>query len=168
VRAYAEKQGIVVPAGQAEAALAWEEPVRDTSIGRVAARRILDSGGRVSCCWSSKALNPSMLDIDHCLPWTLWPCGDLWNLLPSDRRINQHQKRDRLPSASRMQEARDRIIGWWSDAWLGDRALAERFRREVVAALPVQNADDPVDVFDGLSWRRLRLRQDQQAPEWSR
>ncbi|OYU34826.1 MAG: methyltransferase type 11 [Novosphingobium sp. PASSN1] len=167
IRAYAERQGIVVPAGQAEVALAWEEPVRDTAIGRTVALQILDRGGRLSCCWSNKELKPAVLDIDHCLPWTLWPCSDLWNLLPSDRRVNQHQKRDRIPSAARMQDARGRIIGWWSDAWLGDRALAERFCREVGAALPVQNADDLEDVFDGVSWRRLRLRQDQQAPEWS-
>jgi tripartite-type tricarboxylate transporter receptor subunit TctC len=34
------------------------------------------------------------LDIDHCLPWSAWPCGDLWNLLPASPRVNQHLKRD--------------------------------------------------------------------------
>lgn len=166
MRAYAEKQGELIPVGQGEAALTWEEPVRDTAVGRLAAAKIFERGGRIVCCWSDKKLDPGALDIDHCLPWTLWPCSDLWNLVPSDRRINQHLKRDRIPSFARLQDAKERIIGWWHDAWLGDQALAARFSREVGAALPVQNAHDPEEIYDGLRWRRLRLRQDQQAPEW--
>jgi len=57
-----------------------------------------------------------MLDIDHCLPWSAWPCGDLWNLLPASPRVNQHLKRDRLPSASALAGARENIIAWWENA----------------------------------------------------
>jgi hypothetical protein len=91
----------------------------------------------------------------------------LWNLLPSDRRVNQHQKRDRLPSFQTMAEARPRILAWWQHAWLDDAALGPRFAREVIAALPVDDVASLDDVYSALEWRRLRLRQDQQIPEWT-
>lgn len=166
MKGYAERMGMVLQVGQAEAALAWEEPLRDTTVGRAAARRILESGAAVQCCWSGKPLGETQLDIDHCLPWAAWPCGDLWNLLPVDRRVNQHQKRDRLPSAERLASASLRIAAWWQSAWFADGPLQVRFMREVVAALPVRDPSNLAEVFDGLGWRRLRLRQDQQIPEW--
>lgn len=166
MKGYAERMGMVLPLGQAEAVLSWEEPTRDTTLGRAAARRVFDSHGNVICCWSGKALTTKQLDIDHCLPWAAWPCGDLWNLLPADRRINQHQKRDKLPSAERLSAAQPRITAWWETAWLSEEPLRRRFEREVAAALPVQDPSSLNEVFDGLAWRRLRLRQDQQIPEW--
>nr|AAQ87449.1 Hypothetical protein RNGR00324 [Sinorhizobium fredii NGR234] len=47
------------------------------------------------------------------------------------------------------------------------RALQLRFEREIVAALPVGTGASTEDVFAALEWRRLRLRQDQQVPEWA-
>jgi hypothetical protein len=109
----------------------------------------------------------SRLDIDHCLPWTAWPCGDLWNLMPSDRRVNQDQKRHRLPSAAALLGARNRILDWWEKAWFSDPALRDRFSREAAAALPVADLTNLEEVFASVEWRRLRLRQDQQIPEWN-
>jgi HNH endonuclease len=106
------------------------------------------------------------VDIDHCLPWSAWPCGDLWNLLPASPRVNRHLKRDRLPSASALAGARENIIAWWENAWLSDPALRDRFDRETVATLPVTSGATADDVFAGVEWRRLRLRQDQQVQEW--
>jgi len=166
IRNYGERMGYTLPIGQAEAALAWEEPIRDTAIGRMAAERLLTASMEIQCVWSAANLGMSRLDIDHCLPWAAWPCGDLWNLLPSDRRVNQHQKRDRLPSAGTLRDARDRILDWWEKAWLSDPALRGRFEREIAAALPVADPADPEQVFAAVEWRRLRLRQDQQVPEW--
>jgi hypothetical protein len=108
-----------------------------------------------------------MLDIDHCLPWSAWPRGDLWNLLPASPRVNQHLKRDRLPSASALAGARESIIAWWENAWLPDPALRARFERETAAALPVTTGASTDDVFAGVEWRRLRLRLDQQVQEWA-
>ena len=76
-------------------------------------------------------------------------------------------KRDRLPSASALAGARERIIAWWQDAWLNDSALRTRFERETMAALPVGSVASTDDVFAALEWRRLRLRQDQQVQEWA-
>jgi hypothetical protein len=87
--------------------------------------------------------------------------------MPASRRVNQHIKRDRLPSAGALAAARDRIIEWWGMGWLSNPALAGRFKREAAAALPIAADAPPEDVFAGLEWRRLRLRQDQQVEEWA-
>jgi SAM-dependent methyltransferase len=167
MRTYGERMGRPISHGEAEAALAWLEPVRDTALARLAAKRILDQGGRLRCVWTGTRLGAGVLDIDHCLPWSAWPCGDLWNLLPATPRVNQHLKRDRLPSASALAGARQSIIALWEEAWLQDQALQIRFQRETAAALPVNPGASIEDVFAALEWRRLRLRQDQQVPEWT-
>jgi hypothetical protein len=88
-------------------------------------------------------------------------------LLPASRRVNQHHKRDRLPSATALAGARERIIGWWEEAWRSDPALGPRFERESRAALSVLINAPSEDVFAALEWRWLRLRQDQQLQEWA-
>lgn len=163
---YGERMGFMPPIGQVEAALSWEEPIRDTAIGRMAAERLFTRAVEVRCVWSGDKVGLARLDIDHCLPWTAWPCGDLWNLMPSDQRVNQHQKRDRLSSASTLLDARERILDWWDKAWLSDPALRGRFSRETAAALPAVDPSNPEQVFAAIEWRRLRLRQDRQVPEW--
>jgi hypothetical protein len=99
--------------GEVEAALVWLDPTRDTQLARLAAKRLLDRGQRLICVWSGVRLDLDKLDIDHCLPWSAWPCGDLWNLLPASQRVNQHLKKDRLPSAAALARARENIIAWW-------------------------------------------------------
>jgi hypothetical protein len=167
VRSYGERMGRPIAPGEVETSLVWLEPARDTQLARSAAMRMLDEGRQLSCIWTGARLGPGMLDIDHCLPWSAWPCGDLWNLLPASPRVNQHLKRDRLPSAAALAGARESIIGWWQDAWLRDPALRIRFERETAAALPVGAGALIEDVFAALEWRRLRLRQDQQVQEWA-
>lgn len=167
-RRYAERMSIVIPPGAAEAALGWRESFRTTAIARQAAERVSRAEGSISCVWTGQRVQLARLDIDHCLPWSAWPCGDLWNLAPCDRRVNQHEKRDRLPSAQVFTESRERIIGWWQAAYLSDEALALRFGREVSASLPVNASADLSEIYSALDWRRLRLLQDQQVPQWWR
>jgi hypothetical protein len=109
------------------------------------------------------------LDIDHYLPWSAWPCGDLWNLLPAAAAINRHQKRDRLITAGVLAAARPRILARWQETYLANPALALRFTEEARSSLPLPHdrVPDPEDVFAALDFRRLRLRQDTQAPEWA-
>jgi hypothetical protein len=167
VRTYGERMGRPISNGEVEAALTWLDPVRDTALARLTAKRMLEQGRQLSCVWTGTRLGVGVLDIDHCLPWSAWPCGDLWNLLPAAPRVNQHLKRDRLPSASALAGARRSIIAWWEEAWLQDHALQIRFQRETAAALPISQGASIEEVFAALEWRRLRLRQDQQVPEWS-
>ncbi|PJG48914.1 hypothetical protein CAF53_12220 [Sphingobium sp. LB126] len=167
IRAYADRMSLPVPPGMSEAALEWREPLRSTSIARMAAERLSRTKGQIECIWTGQKLSLARLDIDHCLPWAAWPCSDLWNLGPCDRKVNQHQKRDKLPSAAIFAASKDRIISWWKGAYLADDALNARFRREVSAALPTAGNDDLADIYSALDWRRLRLLQDQRVPEWT-
>jgi len=164
-RAYADRMGLAIAPGAAEAALGWAEPARTTALGRDVAQRLLARGQPMECVWTGRALKANSFDIDHCLPWSVWPCGDLWNLMPAHTRVNQHEKRDRLPSAAAMANARERIIGWWEAAYLNDDALRPRFLREAAAALPLSSTQSSTAVYDALDWRRVRLWQDQQVPQ---
>jgi hypothetical protein len=160
MRNYAEGMGVVISPGVAETALQWLEPDRDTELARRVARQVLDRGEPLQCVWSGRQLRKDQLDIDHCLPWTAWPCGDLWNLLPANRQVNQREKRHRLPSASTLAHDQELVIDWWGRARLADPALKHRFVREAAATLPLGADPSPDEIFAGLEWRRLRLAQD--------
>ena len=69
-------------------ALAWMDPTRKNQIPRERAKLLIESGILQHCVWSGKKLSHSNLDIDHCFPFSAWPCDDLWNLLPSSRSVN--------------------------------------------------------------------------------
>lgn len=49
-------------------------------------------------------------DLDHIFPLVIYPVNELWNLVPADRNLNQHHKRDRLPSPASLAQAGD-ILG---------------------------------------------------------
>jgi SAM-dependent methyltransferase len=148
--------------------LTWIDPERDTRFARMHVERLRNEGHPIGCVWSGSPLAPMSTDIDHCLPWSAWPCNDLWNLLPTTASVNRSQKRERLPSVARLADARQRIIRWWELAWLSDPGLGDRFAREAEAALPGVAVPTPEGIFEGLEWRRLRLRTEQQVPEWGR
>lgn len=168
IRNYADHMRAPISRAQVDEALSWLDPTRDTSLARAAIERVLARGEPVTCVWTGTVLHRNeAVDVDHCLPWSAWPCGDLWNLMPAARRVNQHEKKDRLPSMTALSAARDPITDWWRRAWLNEPALRDRFASEATAALPVSAGADPDSVFDGLAWRRLRLRQDQQVAEWT-
>jgi protein-L-isoaspartate O-methyltransferase len=167
IRGYALRMGLELPPSLVEAGLVWSEPGRDTGLARTVAGRLAAAGVPLLCVWSGTRLRLDSLDIDHTLPWSAWPCSDLWNLAPTSRRVNQHEKRDRLPSASTLARAREPLLNWWRLAWDSDPALARRFAAEARAALPIDEEVNGATVFAGLEWRRLRVQQDQGAPEWA-
>ena len=167
---YAERQEREIDDARLAAAMTWSDPDRDVSEARREAERLLATGD-LTCVWSGRRLSADRFDIDHCFPWAIWPCGDLWNLMPVHRRINQHEKRDRLPGDRILRSAQDRILTWWNSAYR-DRSrpiLAERFTMEAAASLPGITSTTPHldDVYSALSLQRMRLRQNQQVPEWS-
>ena len=167
---YAERQGRQIDDARLAAAMTWSDPDRDVSEARREAERLLATGD-LTCVWSGRRLSADGFDIDHCFPWAIWPCGDLWNLMPVHRPINQHEKRDRLPGDRILRSAQDRILTWWNSAYQ-DRSkpiLAERFTLEAAASLPGITSATPHldDVYSALSLQRMRLRQNQQVPEWS-
>ncbi|WP_053078758.1 class I SAM-dependent methyltransferase [Methylobacterium tarhaniae] len=87
IRGYAVRMGRACEPGAVEARLVWQEPARDTGLARLVAGRLAEAGTPPVCVWSGMPLRLDVLDIDHALPWSAWPCGDLWNLFPSSRRV---------------------------------------------------------------------------------
>lgn len=125
-----------------------------------------DGGSPLTCVWSAARIRSS-LHIDHCFPWARWRNNDLWNLLPATEKVNL-SKSDRLPSAETLTEARDRMIDWWSRAWL-DGPRMEQFFMEAAYSLPGLSGDKPPleEIHQAARHQRARLRQDQQIAEWT-
>ena len=148
MRSYADRQGRQLDEARMAAAMTWSDPVRSTTVVRDLALDRIGRGETTYCVWSGKRLSARNLDIDHCLPWSAWPCGDLWNLVPSDREVNQRGKRDRLPSAETMQASADAMKSWWTEAYFGttNPLLAPRFQAEALASLPGLAGGDIDDV----------------------
>jgi hypothetical protein len=134
---------------------------------RQVAITLLEKGG-LRCVWTDQLLTRKTLDIDHMFPWAAWPCSDLWNLLPTHRVVNQRLKRDRLPSASTLFRGEERITGWWEQAYLRRTGtpLPDQFMQEARASLPGSSTGNSRDVFSAVCLQRIRLRHDQQVPEW--
>ena len=80
---------------------------RDTNL----VRRLLPE--QVECVWSGKMLQKGKVDIDHMLPYSVWHNNDLWNLLPTDPKVN-NKKRDKIPSPELIEKRQDMIVAYWS------------------------------------------------------
>jgi len=169
IKIYGQTQGRRLGDSAIVKAMTWSEPGRDVRVARERALQLIEGAG-LRCVWTGRALSSANLDVDHCLPWVAWPCGDLWNLLPTLRSVNQNQKRDRLPGEAILRAAQDRIEQWWEGAYLKaeNPVLPEQFRIEARASLPIVGGErfELDDVFAGLTLQRLRLKHDQQVPEW--
>ena len=57
-------------------------------------------------------------------------------------------------------------MGWWETAYLNKASLSEQFTEEARASLPAFSSSAPQDVFAAVTLQRIRLRHDQQVPEW--
>lgn len=75
------------------------------------ARRTYRDLNPKECVWTGKTLGRDF-DVDHVLPFSLWHNNDLWNLLPSDPRVNR-DKSDGLPTHSLLKRRRGAIIEYW-------------------------------------------------------
>jgi SAM-dependent methyltransferase len=155
--------------GDAMTALRWQEDERDTGFVRDLIRRRGESGGRVACVWTGAPVPWESLCIDHCLPWSIWECNDLWNLMPARRSVNA-EKSNGLVTSVALSEAKPRILAWWEQTYVAaPAAVRSRFIEEAALSLPLQNEGgqlDLDDLFTALDFLRLRLKQDTGAPEW--
>ncbi|MFO6425452.1 methyltransferase domain-containing protein [Motilimonas sp. KMU-193] len=149
-------------------ALNWLEAKHDTSEVRKRFESLRTQQPQ-TCVWTAKNLH-SDYAVDHCMPFARWPNNDLWNLLPSDAKANS-DKSDRLPSAQKLTQAKDRILDWWQQAWLSEsknQSHRQRFLAQANIALPGLNASNTSvdDIFEALRLQRDRLREMQQLREW--
>jgi len=67
------------------------------------------------CIWSGKKLHGSNYDVDHLLPFSVWFNNDLWNMLPTDRTINQRNKKAKIPTRKLIEKRADIIMHYWND-----------------------------------------------------
>jgi hypothetical protein len=94
---------------------------------------MLMEGQTFSCPWTGKTLRePTDYDLDHLMPVSVYPINEMWNLVPTDRRFNQHVKRDRLPSRDMMGIARPRLEVIYGQ-YATSTPLGEALRQDVAA-----------------------------------
>ena len=167
IREYAGKKNKLVDEVRLRSAMTWFDPERDVQVSRNQAARLLRDQ-QLYCVWSGRRLRKKSWDIDHCLPWSVWSCGDLWNLMPAHPNVNRNKKRNLLPSESLMDEAHDRILDWWDRAYFRGGLLQEKFLIEATSSLPGVQPDVCTleEIFESLCLQRSKLRRDQRAPEW--
>ena len=150
-------------------ALNWMEPDHDTGDVRNRVNQLRGDGSQLYCVWTGSTLKRK-IHIDHCFPFSAWPCNDLWNLMPSQPQTNM-RKGNRLPTAQALDQARPRIQEWWNLAYLENSSIAGRFNEECRSALPMAVSDSgaitPDSLFEGLMIQQLVLKRDQQLAEWS-
>ncbi len=193
---YARSQNRDISSDRVAQALRWADPQRDTIEVRKIASKLLEKYGKIFCVWTGKSItHESELDIDHCFPFVAWPCGDLWNLVPATKRVNNH-KRDKLISSEVLARSASSIGDWWDRAYRGggEAPQALRFQEEALSTLPIEwpiGGDELVmlglaeaparpllhshslggsleneRIIEAMQYQRLRLRQDQNLPEW--
>ena len=89
--------------------------------------------------------------------------------MPTHRAVNQHEKRARLPGDRLLRSAQDRVLNWWGSAYVdGMPAVSDRFWLEAKSSLPAIRTGTGTlgDIFDAVCLQRIRLKHDQQVPEW--
>ncbi len=84
-------------------------PTEERNVG--GAKEVFDALPEKRCVWSDKVLLATYA-VDHVIPFSLWHCNDLWNLLPCDSWVNGN-KSDRLPERSLMFKRKDAIVFYW-------------------------------------------------------
>ena len=73
MKAYAETQERKLNDAVLAQALVWSEPKRNVELAKRIAMDLLETDNPFRI-WSSRRLSPATLDIDHCFPWSAWPC----------------------------------------------------------------------------------------------
>ena len=142
---------------------------RTTAISRNRAKHLFEKGLALHCVWSGRKLNIDKFDIDHCFPYSAWPCDDLWNLMPSSRRVNQINKRDKLSGLLTLNESRKRIMEWWNRAYIEETGTRQLFFNEARASLRLdfgltQHLDEN---YDSAALQQTQFKFNQRILEWN-
>lgn len=103
--------------------------LRDIKESKKLYKNILQKNGNVYCVWTGRKI--SNFDIDHMIPFSVWKNNDLWNLLPSDSKIN-NQKKDKIPKPEIIERQKNLIIDYWGIIY---EHQSKRFQKEIQVAL---------------------------------
>ncbi len=96
----------------------------------VPVRRIYEQQRELYCVWTGKRIT-NQLAVDHVIPFSLWHNNDLWNLLPSDSRIN-NAKRDKIVTRTKLDQSRELMVRYWNMLYAHD---PQRFSQEAQRTL---------------------------------
>jgi len=88
--------------------------------------------GEQECVWSGRPLSQNNMDIDHMLPYSVWMNNDLWNLLPAQRDLNQHKKREKIPTRTLIKKRSEIIKHYWN---IYDTKLPQLFHSQLSISL---------------------------------
>jgi SAM-dependent methyltransferase len=86
-------------------------PTEERNVG--VAKEVFDGMAEKRCVWTDKPLRAAYA-VDHVIPFSLWHCNDLWNLLPCDVRVNG-SKSDKLPERGLLFRRKDAIVFCWEN-----------------------------------------------------
>jgi hypothetical protein len=171
MRGYAERQGRRLDEGRIGAAMTWSDPVRDVSRPREIALRLIDSGHEVHCVWSGRRLDyagyRSLLSLDGVALWrSLEPTA-----CTSSRKSAREAGRAAIRGYAPSRPSRDRCLVDLGISRQRRRSTALALRPGGTRELPglgvLGDLPEVDDVFTSMGLQRLRLRQDQQVPEWT-
>jgi CRISPR/Cas system Type II protein with McrA/HNH and RuvC-like nuclease domain len=92
----------------------------------------LKKKGKIFCVWTGKIISSlSEANIDHVIPFSIWKNNYLWNLLPSNSKIN-NLKRDKIPTPEIIERQKNLIIDYWG---IIHEHQSQRFQKEIQVAL---------------------------------
>lgn len=117
--------------------------LRDIKESKKLYKEILQKEGKVYCVWTGRKI--TNYDIDHMIPFSVWKNNDLWNLLPSDSKIN-NQKRDKIPTPEIIERQKSLIIDYWGIIY---EHQSKRFQKEIQVALLGNHSFD--------SWKNIGI-----------
>lgn len=103
--------------------------IRDIKESKKLYKEILQQKGNIHCVWTGRKI--ANYDIDHLIPFSIWKNNDLWNLLPSDTKIN-NQKRDKIPTPETIEKQKNLILNYWEIIF---ESQSKRFQKEIQVAL---------------------------------
>lgn len=145
--------------------LIWNEKDHDTRAVRKRVEELTVQVGTIESVWSGKKLTGEY-HVDHCLPFSYWPNNDKWNLFPVLAKENL-SKSDRVPSSSRLNVSKDRILNWWELAW-NTETHRSRFFIEASLSLPNIPAEcrEFEEVFEAMNLQVRGVKSRLLVPEW--
>jgi len=107
--------------------------IRETSV----IRNMLKN--RNTCVWSNTELSGKNYDVDHVLPFSIWFNNDLWNMLPTNRDINQKKKKNKIPTRKLIEKRANIIMNYWSDY---QNAMPQLFKSQIEISLVGTNVHE--------------------------
>lgn len=103
--------------------------LRDTKKTRDLYLKMLERESEVFCVWTGTKLEK--YEVDHIIPFAIWKNNDLWNMLPSNPKIN-NRKRDKIPSPGLIERQKDMILEYWT---MINNFYPDRFKNEIQVTL---------------------------------